>query len=297
MNRYQRLALAAVAFGGLAFASIGHAASTSVPPVIQVTATHSGSQVTVSITSNTGTGIIDINQIKLRNIASSQYIGSPLAGGSSGFQIVSGSFGPQIFNIGELPVGCYAVYVKTNASGNWSTVSVLSNTFGGGDCSGSSSCEEEEPTLTGTVTQKTGAPETTTLANLETTTINIAPSMFPLTFSFTAEDNVTVNPTVEISEPTQVEGKDADSDYDAASTTNSITFFNSGGIGNVIQFEVNAEDDCENIATHTYIINVVRGDQGLGNGVDANTPGNIPSGENDAGGTPGSPGAKLKPKK
>ena len=74
---------------------------------------------------------------------------------------------------------------------------------------------------------------------------------------------------------------------------NTVTVIESGGVGNIITVTITSTDDCDNFSTKSFVVNVLRGDEGVGNGVDLNTPGHDNNGGNDDPGTgPGNPGAK-----
>ena len=94
-----------------------------------------------------------------------------------------------------------------------------------------------------------------------------------------------------------------------------MTISDSGGVGSNIVFYASAIDSSGNTATYTHTIEVVSSgkgkpdtggngggsnsnsdaNEGVGNGVDGNTPGHIPNGGNDDPEfTPGNPGAKNK---
>ncbi|HYE31042.1 MAG TPA: PKD domain-containing protein [Methylomirabilota bacterium] len=72
----------------------------------------------------------------------------------------------------------------------------------------------------------------------------------------------------------------------------------SGGVGTVFKVTAVAVDLCGNTTTKVFTVNVLRpANEGVGNGVDGNTPGHDNNGGNDAPGTsPGNPGASTKKK-
>ena len=79
---------------------------------------------------------------------------------------------------------------------------------------------------------------------------------------------------------------------------NQVTVIDSGGVGTIITISATATDECENSTSDEFVINVLRpANEGVGNGVDGNTPGHDNNGGNDDPGfEPGNPGAKSKPK-
>ena len=79
---------------------------------------------------------------------------------------------------------------------------------------------------------------------------------------------------------------------------NTVTVIESGGVGNIITVTITSTDDSGNFSTDSFDVNVLRGDEGVGNGSeDLNTPGHDNNGGNDDPEFgPGNPGAKHKPK-
>jgi hypothetical protein len=79
---------------------------------------------------------------------------------------------------------------------------------------------------------------------------------------------------------------------------NQVTVVDSGGVGTIITISATATDDCGNATEEDFVVNVLRpANEGVGNGVDANTPGHDNNGGNDDPGFgPGNPGAKNKKK-
>lgn len=83
-----------------------------------------------------------------------------------------------------------------------------------------------------------------------------------------------------------------------------VTILDAGGVGTFITVYASAVDECGNAsAEESMVIQVSNpsssmANEGVGNGVDGNTPGHVPNGGNDDPTfTPGNPGAKNKPKK
>jgi hypothetical protein len=80
---------------------------------------------------------------------------------------------------------------------------------------------------------------------------------------------------------------------------NQVTIVDSGGVGTIITISATATDECGNTSSEDFVVNVHRpANEGVGNGVDANTLGHDNNGGNDDPGVgPGKPGAKKKKKK
>ena len=154
-----------------------------------------------------------------------------------------------------------------------------------------------------TVTSATGIPVdcnfTVTVIDAENPTIddcnvtyNIAPSGFPVEYTITAHDNCGVdNVTVSYTSL-----RDIDEDVVISESGDQITINGSGGVGNIITILATATDVNGNTIEYNSckVINVQRGDEGVGNGTDdLNTPGHLKNGGNDdEGNEPGNPGAK-----
>lgn len=138
---------------------------------------------------------------------------------------------------------------------------------------------------------------------------DITPSDVPAIFTITAADSCLSSLQVTYSASrTNAKGKVTDKTADTIvefeqvdTGTINVTILDAGGNGNVISFVATATDGCNPVTT-TYTVNVVSPSQsdaneGLGNGVDGNTPGHDHNGGNDdPGNTPGNPGAKGKKK-
>ena len=131
---------------------------------------------------------------------------------------------------------------------------------------------------------------------------DITPADVPVTFQIAASDNCDVALAVTYSAAkTNPKGKVTDKTADtiiefeqADSGLINVTIVDAGGNGNVITFVATATDGC-NTTTTTYAVNVVspsssEANEGVGNGVDGNTPGHDNNGGNDdPGNTPGNP--------
>ena len=90
---------------------------------------------------------------------------------------------------------------------------------------------------------------------------------------------------------------DDKSDTDAIRITgNQVTIVKSGGVGTIITITATGIDDCGNKTVTQFVVKVVRrGNEGVGNGEDENTPGHDNNGGNDDPQfSPGNPGAKNK---
>jgi hypothetical protein len=122
----------------------------------------------------------------------------------------------------------------------------------------------------------------------------------PITFTFAAQDScgsAILNLSVQ-AQATNGAGKVVDKSGSAAWTIagNQVTITNAGGVGTVFAITATAVDACGNRTSRDYLVNVLRNaNEGVGNGVDGNTPGHAHNGQNDDPGyTPGNPGAKNK---
>jgi hypothetical protein len=140
----------------------------------------------------------------------------------------------------------------------------------------------------------------TTAPTLTGSVRDILPKETPVTFAFTGQDScgtatVSLNVTAQA---VNGAGKLVDKSGSAAWTVtgNQVTITNAGGVGTVFTIQATATDECGNQTTRTYVVNVLRNaNEGVGNGVDGNTPGHDNNGQNDDPGyTPGNPGAKNK---
>ena len=124
---------------------------------------------------------------------------------------------------------------------------------------------------------------------------NVAPSGFPVSYTITAKDNCAVD-HVTVTGYTSLR----DIDGDVVISGDQITISSSGGVGNIITIHATATDVNGNtsLVSSCNVVNVLRGDEGVGNGSDdLNTPGHDNNGGNDGPKfEPGNPGAKHKPK-
>lgn len=74
-----------------------------------------------------------------------------------------------------------------------------------------------------------------------------------------------------------------------------ITITKKGGIGTYFTITATATDECGNAGLIQRVVNVARANEGVGNGVDGNTPGHDNNnGNDDPEFEPGNPGAKNK---
>jgi hypothetical protein len=160
-----------------------------------------------------------------------------------------------------------------------------------------------------TVATQVVTVEDTTAPVIASDAADITPADAPVTFQIAASDNCDVALAVTYSAAkTNAKGKVTDKTADtivefeqADSGLINVTIVDAGGNGNVITFVATATDGCNTTIT-TYTVNVVspsssEANEGVGNGVDGNTPGHDNNGGNDdPGNTPGNPGAKGKKK-
>ncbi len=126
----------------------------------------------------------------------------------------------------------------------------------------------------------------------------------PITFAVSAT-GICGDPTIELAVTCQAvtqDGKiiDKSGSCSAQISGNAVTISDAGRVGNIITIFAIATDACGNQAQANYIVHVLRPDhepanEGVGNGVDGNTPGHLHNGGNDDSAfTPGNPGAKSK---
>ena len=132
----------------------------------------------------------------------------------------------------------------------------------------------------------------------------IKPNEVPVTISIVANDicgEATLKPVNVTCHKVNPNGKIVDKSGSCEIAINGgvITILNSGGVGNIITVFACAVDECGNLTeVETLVINVVNpsnsdANEGVGNGVDGDTPGHDNNGGNDdPGQTPGNPGAK-----
>jgi hypothetical protein len=151
--------------------------------------------------------------------------------------------------------------------------------------------------------------EDTTAPVIASDAADITPADVPVTFQIAASDNCDVALAVIYSAAkTNEKGKITDKTADtivefeqADSGLINVTIVDAGGNGNVVTFVATATDGCNSTIT-IHTVNVVspsssEANEGVGNGVDGNTPGHDNNGGNDdPGNTPGNPGAKGKKK-
>ena len=134
--------------------------------------------------------------------------------------------------------------------------------------------------------------------------IEIKPNEVPVTVSVAASDicgEATLKPVNVTCHKVNKKGGIIDKSDSCELTVDggTVTILDSGGVGNIITIFACAVDECGNLSeVETSVINVVNpsnssGNEGVGNGVDGNTPGHDNNGGNDdPGQTPGNPGAK-----
>ena len=141
----------------------------------------------------------------------------------------------------------------------------------------------------------------TTAPVLSSTTRDILPSEAPISFTISATDvcsSATVTITSVTAQAVNSKGQVIDKSGSATWSVSggSITILSSGGVGTYFTIGCSAVDACGNTTPGTYVVHVLRpANEGVGNGVDGNTPGDAHNGGNDSAGTsPGNPGAKSK---
>ena len=128
-------------------------------------------------------------------------------------------------------------------------------------------------------------------------THDIVPSAAPETYTITADDNcgvANVKVTGYSSQKVNRNGKISTGSCIAEFSGDYITITDSGGVGTIITISTEATDINGNVAASECVVNVLRpANEGVGNGVDDDTPGHDNNGGNDDPGTgPGNPGAK-----
>jgi large repetitive protein len=141
----------------------------------------------------------------------------------------------------------------------------------------------------------------TTAPTLSSDVHDILPSAAPITFTVSAQDvcgTATATITSVTAQAVNGAGKVIDKSGSAVIQINGnkLTIVDSGGVGTYFTVNASAVDACGNTSSATYVIHVLRpANEGVGNGVDGDTPGAAHNGGNDQPGTsPGNPGAKGK---
>jgi hypothetical protein len=128
---------------------------------------------------------------------------------------------------------------------------------------------------------------------------DILPNEVPVTYTVTAVDDcgsATVIITDVQCQAINGAGKLIDKSESCEYTVDgdTITITDGGGVGTFITITATATDECGNASVASDVVNVLRpANEGVGNGVDGNTPGHDNNGGNDdEGNEPGNPGAK-----
>ncbi len=141
----------------------------------------------------------------------------------------------------------------------------------------------------------------TTAPVLSSTTHDILPKDAPISFTISATDicsSATTTITNVTAQAVNGKGQVVDKSGSAVWSVSggTINIVNAGGVGTYFTITASAVDACGNTTPGTYVVNVLRpANEGVGNGVDGNTPGDTHNGGNDSAGTsPGNPGAKGK---
>lgn len=145
--------------------------------------------------------------------------------------------------------------------------------------------------------------------NVSSTAIQtIRPNQVPVTVDITATDlcaGAILNPVVVTAHAINGAGKVIDKSGSAviSITGGKVTILDAGGVGTIITIYASAVDECGNASPQEVMVIQVANpssslaNEGVGNGVDGNTPGHDNNGGNDnPGQTPGNPGAKGKKK-
>lgn len=141
----------------------------------------------------------------------------------------------------------------------------------------------------------------TTAPDVSLVVADILPSEVPVSFTATSNGDVCGTTTVTISSVTcqayNGAGKLIDKSESCEYTIDgdTITITDGGGVGTFITIVATAVDECGNAtSTEDQVVHVLRpANEGVGNGVDGNTPGHDNNGGNDdPGNGPGNPGAK-----
>jgi hypothetical protein len=141
----------------------------------------------------------------------------------------------------------------------------------------------------------------TTAPVLSSNVRDILPSEAPISFTVTAQDICgTATATITSVKAQAINGSGTLVDKSGSAVVQisggKVTIVNSGGVGTFFTINATAVDACGNTSSASYVVHVLRpANEGVGNGVDGNTPGDTHNGGNDAPGTsPGNPGAKGK---
>lgn len=140
----------------------------------------------------------------------------------------------------------------------------------------------------------------TTAPVLTSNVRNIFPKEAPITFTVSSQDicgSVTISLSVRCYAINGA-GKEIDKSGSCVIQINGnqVTIVDSGWVGTIIEITATGVDDCGNTTTTKFVVKVLRpANEGVGNGVDGNTPGHDNNGENDDPQfSPGNPGAKNK---
>jgi hypothetical protein len=180
---------------------------------------------------------------------------------------------------------------ETIVAGDCPVISVVTRTWTATDAAGNTSSVTHVYTIIDTT-----APVITTTA------VDILPSDAPITFTVTATDACSVADLVLTYDCTAVNGAGKTiSKLESCVVEivgNEVTILDSGGVGTTITILANATDACGNSSSADITVTVLRpANEGVGNGVDGNTPGHDNNGGNDDPEfEPGNPGAKGKNK-
>jgi len=177
--------------------------------------------------------------------------------------------------------------VEIRTDGNCPSNYTLTRTWTATDACGNASSESQVITVEDTI-----APTLTSDVH------DIFPYDAPITFNVITNDNCGDVDLVlsynchKVNKNGKVSSK-LDS-CDVVITGNQIMVVDSGGVGTIITISATATDECGNSTSDDFVVNVLRpANEGVGNGVDENTPGHANNGGNDDPEFgPGKPGAK-----
>jgi len=189
-------------------------------------------------------------------------------------------------NCGDNPVITYA-QVRTDEVDSCPSNYTLTRTWTATDACGNASSESQVITVEDTI-----APTLTSDVH------DIFPYDAPITFNVITNDNCGDVDLVlsynchKVNKNGKVSSK-LDS-CDVVIAGNQIMVVDSGGVGTIITISATATDECGNSTSDDFVVNVLRpANEGVGNGVDENTPGHANNGGNDDPEFgPGKPGAK-----